>query len=82
MPAPTRFRDITNVNLGVLNGSKDKHLVKYVASSGTYVLASSDIILSSPQVIDNDLPDSFVSEVEDSIDAANLEFGGIDGGAF
>lgn len=82
MPAPTRFRDMTNVNFGTLNGSKNKHLVKYNLSTGEYNLISIDSILISPEVLDNDLPDTFVSAVEDSIDAANLEFGGIDGGAF
>ena len=82
MPAPTRFRDMSNVNFGTLNGSKNKHLVNYNSSTGKYVLVSIDSVLSSPEVLDNDLPDNFVNTIENELDIGNLEFGGIDGGIF
>lgn len=82
MPAATRFRDMSNVNLGSLNASKNKSLVKYNSSTGEFNLISMDSVLVSPEVLDNDLPDIFVETVEEQIDAANLEFGGIDGGSF
>lgn len=82
MPAPTRFRDMTNVNFGTLNGSKNKHLVKYNLSTGEYNLISIDSVLVSPEVLDNDLPDTFVSTVETQVSTSNLSFGGVDGGTF
>ena len=83
MPAARRFRDITNVNLGTLNASKNKNLVRYNASTGEYNLVPMDSILVSEQVLDNqDLPNTFVDTIEEQIDAANLEFRGIDGGSF
>ena len=75
-----RLRDVSNTNFGTLNGSKDKHLVRY--ETNQYVLASKDSILSSIQVLDGDLPDEFITQIESEIDLDNLSFRGIDGGAF
>ena len=82
MASPKKLRDVPNVNFGVLNETKNKFLVRYNASAGEYILSSMDTILSSSQVLDGDLPDDFVDQIEEEIDATNLDFDGVDGGAF
>lgn len=76
----SRLRDVSNTNFGTLNRTKHKHVVCY--ESNGFVLASKDSILSSDQVLDGDLPDDFVTQIETEIDLDNVDFTGIDGGAF
>lgn len=82
MASPKKLRDVPNVNFGVLNQTKNKFLVRYDATAGEYKLSSMDTVLSSSQVLDGDLPDDFVDQIKEEIDADNLDFDGIDGGAF
>ena len=77
-----RFRDISNQNFGVLGDSKNNNLVRYNAPIERYTLESEDNILASAQVLDGDLPDDFVTTIENQMDAANLDFSGLDGGSF
>ena len=76
----SRLRDVSNTNFGILNRLKDKHVVCYEANR--FILASKDSILSSDQVLDGDLPDDFVTQIENEINLDNVDFNGIDGGAF
>ena len=76
------LRGLSNTNFGTLNSSKNKYVVKYVASSDTYELISSDDVLSSSLVLDGDLPDDFVNQIEEEIDPNNLKILGFDGGGF
>tara|TARA_B100000282_G_C31565429_1_gene414118 strand:- start:304 stop:552 length:249 start_codon:yes stop_codon:yes gene_type:complete len=82
MPAPRRLRDVSNIDFGVLNTAKNKHLVRFDSTAERYKLSSKDDILTSTQVLDGDLPDDFTTQIESEIDAANLEFRGIDAGTF
>jgi len=82
MPSPKKLRDVPNVNFGDLDQTKNKFLVRYDATTEEYKLLGMDAILSSSQVLDDDLPDDFVEQTESEIDAANLDFEGVDGGAF
>lgn len=77
---PRRLRDLSNTNFGTLNRFKDKHLVRYEGNE--FTLSSKDNVLSSIQVLDNDLPDDFVTQIESEIDIDNLSFRGVDGGSF
>ena len=77
-----RFRDISNQNFGALGDSKNNNLVRYNAPIERYTLESEDNILASAQVLDGDLPDDFVTTIENQMDAANLDFSGLDGGSF
>jgi len=76
------LRDLENVSFGTLNSLKNKHVIKYVASSDTYELVSADSVLSSSNVLDGNLPDDFVDQIEDEINVNNLEILGYDGGGF
>ena len=77
---PRRLRDVSNTNFGTLDRFKDKHLVRYEGNG--FTLSSKDNVLSSIQVLDDDLPDDFVDQIESQIDIDNLSFRGIDGGSF
>lgn len=76
-----RLRDIPNVNFGLLNSSKDKHLVKYNASTNRYSLVPMDTLLSEVSQ-SQEIPQDFIDQVEEEVDAANLSFEGVDGGSF
>ena len=66
-----RFRDIPNVNFGLLNSSKDKHLVKYNVSTNQYSLVPMDTVLTNVGQ-SQEIPQSFIDQVEEEVDAANM----------
>jgi len=76
---PTRFRDLLNTNLPILNNSKNKHLMCYNASLNKFEIISSDVIVSSAAT---SISDSFVTQVEQEINVNNITFAGIDAGTF
>lgn len=76
------LRSLENVNFGTLNVMKNKYVVKYISTSNTYELVSSDNVLSSAQVLDGDLPNDFVDQIEDEVNVNNIKISGFDGGAF
>ena len=76
-----RFRDIHNVNFGLLNKYKEKHLVKYDVSTNQYSLIPMDTVLTNVGQ-SQEIPQSFIDQVEEEVDAANMDFDGIDGGSF
>lgn len=78
---PTQIRTITNVDFGTLNGTKNKHLIKYNATSEKFEMISADNLLSNAAT-DNDLPDEFINVVELQVDPDSLTFEGADGGTF
>lgn len=78
---PTQIRGISNVAFGTLNGSKNKHLIKYNATSETFEMISADNLLLNAAT-DNDLPNEFVNLVESQVDPNSLTFEGADGGTF
>ena len=82
MTAVRKLTDLSNVDFGTLNSSKNGELMRYDATTATYKLSSMKIIKQSGQVLDGDLPDDFIAQIEDEIDAANLDFDGVDGGGF
>ncbi len=75
------FRGISNVNLGTLNAAKNRHVVKYDASTDQYLLADPDVILSGAAE-SGDISDSFVDQVEAEVDTTKMTLGGVDGGSF
>ena len=73
---------LEDTNFGTLGSSKNKHLVVYDATQGAFVVKSMDDVLASTQVLDNDLPDDFVSQIESELDTSNMDLGEVDGGSF
>ena len=41
-----------------------------------------DDVLASTQVLDGDLPDDFVTQIENEIDISEMELGEVDAGTF
>jgi hypothetical protein len=77
---PTRLRDLTDTDLQNLDSTKNKYVMRYSASADKFVLVTADQVLSTSSE-DNDLPDDFVTQVEQEVDINNIVFG-IDGGTF
>lgn len=74
-----RFRDLGDTNLPNLNSSTDKHVVKYNNTSQKLEIVSADSVISAAST---SIPDDFVTQLESEIDAANLDFRGLDAGTF
>ena len=73
------IRDLDNVNFtGIVN----KDLIVYDASTNTFVPRNMDNVLSSPQVLDGDLPDDFIEQIEDEFTISNADISSVDGGGF
>lgn len=77
-----RLRDLLNVNFGTLDNSKNKQVVSYNSSSNLYGLVNSDTVFSSNQVLDGNLPDNFVTQIENEVDLGDMDLTGVDGGLF
>lgn len=79
---PVRFRQFENINVPVLDNSTNKYLIKYNASSGVFDLVSTDSLIDK-SLEDNNVPDSFVTQLEQQIDTENISQQiDIDGGSF
>jgi hypothetical protein len=78
----SNLRELLNVNFGTLDNSKNKYVVSYNSTSNVYSLVSSDSVLSSDNVLDGDLPNDFVTQIENEVDLGNIDFAGVDGGIF
>ena len=75
------FREISNVNVGTLNAAKNKHIVKYDASTNQFSLTDPDVILSG-SAASGDISDSFVDQVEAKVDTTKMTLSNVDGGSF
>jgi hypothetical protein len=49
------------------------------SSSNLYGLVNSDTVLSSSRVLDGNLPDNFVTQVENEVDLGDMDLTGVDG---
>lgn len=77
---PRRLRQLNNSELGTL-AQKNKQLLQYDHSQRKFVLVTANTILGNAAST-GDISDALVSRLEEEIDAANLQFDGIDGGSF
>lgn len=78
---PTRVRDLNDTDLQNLNNSKNKYVLRYNADLDKFDVVSVDSILSETST-DSDVPDDFVTKVEDQVDVNNIGFSGVDAGTF
>lgn len=79
---PRRLRQLNDSELGTLS-EKNKQLLQYDHSQRKFVLVTADTILAiASSDEDIGITDEFVNLLEEEIDAANLEFDGVDGGSF
>lgn len=77
---PTVIKEMGDVSFGTLDSSKDGLLVSYDSVTDKFVLKSSDSILQT-SVEDNELPDEFITQLEQDIDLST-QINELDGGSF
>lgn len=78
---PSAVREMGDVDFGDLNASKNGLLVAYDSTSNKFILTSPDKILST-SVEDNDLPDDFITQLEQELDLGTIQIDNLDGGVF
>jgi hypothetical protein len=76
----TDLQFMGDVNFGILDETKDGLIVAYDSQSDKFVLLSADSILSEASS-DSNLPDDFITVVENEVDLGALS-NDIDGGVF
>jgi hypothetical protein len=77
----TTLEQMGDVNFGSLDSSKDNLIVSYDSNTDKFILISADQMLSS-SVEDLDLPDDFITQVENELDLGNIQLDNLDGGGF
>lgn len=77
---PRRLRQLNDSELGTLS-EKNKQLLQYDHSQRKFVLVTANTILANASS-SGDINDALVTTLEEEIDAANLDFDGVDGGSF
>ena len=77
----TKLSDMTDASFGTLDASCDGKFVSYDESIKKFTLVSADDLLVV-SIEDDDLPDAFVSVVEDQIDLGEVSVSNVDGGTF
>lgn len=75
---PTRFRDLSNTNFGVLNSNKNKNVIRYNATTNVFETVTIDTLLS----FSTNPPDTLINILEESIDLQNITLNSVDGGSF
>ncbi len=76
----TKLSDMTDASFGTLDASSDGKFISYDEDIKKFTLVSADDLLIE-SVEDDDLPNAFVSIVEDQIDLGEVT-GNVDGGTF
>jgi hypothetical protein len=75
---PTRIRDLTDTDFGVLDSRKNKNVMRYNGSTGKFDVIEADSTLG----LSTAPPQTFVDVIESEIDINNITFTGVDGGSF
>ena len=76
----SKLSDMTDASFGTLDASADGKFVSYDESLKKFTLVTADHLLTV-SVEDDDLPNAFVSTVENQIDLGEVT-GNVDGGTF
>ena len=79
--AAADIQDLGDVSLPSLGSGEDGHVLVYDSTLDKFKLVDPDVVLSA-SVDDNDLPDDFISQLEDEIDLGNVQLDEVDGGGF
>lgn len=80
--ASLQFRGLANVNTPILNSTRNKFLMRYNATTDKFDLVSADSFIDT-SADDSNIPEQFVTQVEQQIDTTNVtNIGSIDGGGF
>ena len=78
---PSSIQDMGDTAFGQLDVTKDNLLVSYDSGSDKFILMSADELLSV-SVEDNDIPDDFITQLEQELDLGETVVAFFDGGTF
>ena len=78
---PSTVQEMGDVSFGTLNETSDGLIMSYDSASDKFVLVSPDQVLSRSSE-DNDIPDDFVSQLEQELDLGTIQVETLDGGTF
>jgi len=74
----SRIRDLKDVNLGTLDNSKNKNLIRYNSTTNKFESINIDVLLG----FSTNTPNSFVDLVAEEVDPNNILLKSVDGGSF
>ena len=78
---PSRLEEMSDTAFGTLDSSKDGLIVSFDQETKNFVLVTPDTLLDRT-VEDNDISDSFITQIEQEINLGEVSVSNIDGGAF
>ena len=78
---PSRLEEMGDTAFGTLDSSKDGLIVSFDQETKNFVLVTPDTRLERT-VEDNDISDSFITQIEQEINLGEVSVSNIDGGAF
>jgi len=78
---PSIIQEMGDTAFGTLDATKDGLLVSYDSATDKFVLVTADQVLSTSSE-DSDLPDDFISQLEQELDLGTIQIDNLDGGTF
>jgi len=78
---PSIIQEMGDTAFGTLDSTKDGLLVSYDSTTDKFVLVTADQVLST-SAEDDDLPDDFITQLEQELDLGAVQIDKLDGGTF
>ena len=78
---PSRLEEMSDTAFGTLDESKDGLIVSFDRETKNFVLVTADTLLDR-SIEDNNLSDTFITQLEQEINLADVSVDNIDGGTF
>ena len=78
---PSIIQEMGDTAFGTLDSTKDGLLVSYDSTTDKFVLVTADQVLSTSSE-DDDLPDDFITQLEQELDLGTIQIDNLDGGTF
>ena len=78
---PSRLEEMSDTAFGTLDESKDGLIVSFDRETKNFVLVTADTLLDR-STEDNNLSDTFITQLEQEINLADVNVDTIDGGTF
>ena len=78
---PSIIQEMGDTAFGTLDSTKDGLLVSYDSTTDKFVLVTADQVLSTSSE-DSDLPDDFITQLEQELDLGTIQIDNLDGGTF
>ena len=78
---PSRLEEMSDTAFGTLDESKDGLIVSFDRETKNFVLVTADTLLDR-STEDNNLSDTFITQLEQEINLADVSVDNIDGGTF